>query len=395
MGKQDRLACSLACLLACFLFSACNRAPELGAGPLQIELVSGATATDTVLRVSGLSSTELRALADARFDESQWQALLRVTVSDTDVAAVSGRFAATASALEYRPRFPFDPGRSYTARFDPARLPAPRTEAAVTARVRLAAGPAPPPTTVTRIFPSSDVWPENMLRFYVHFSAPMSRGAGSRFVHLMNDRGEEEADAILAAYGDLWNDDTTRLTVFFDPGRVKRGVGPNVAMGRAIVQGRRYAITVDPAWKDAAGQPLAAPFRREFTAGPAAYSALSAHDWTIAPPRAGTRDALTVTFPASLDRALLDRTLGVAMGRPTDGALQRLIEGAIQVGPQELSWSFVPASPWQAGPAHLVVLSLLEDPSGNKIGRAFEVLATDPSAQPDNRDVVFRPFEIK
>ena len=39
----------------------------------------------------------------------------------------------------------------------------------------LAAAAAAPPTSVTHVFPSSDVLPENQLRIYIHFSGPMGR----------------------------------------------------------------------------------------------------------------------------------------------------------------------------------------------------------------------------
>ena len=65
-----------------------------------------------------------------------------------------------------------------------------------------------------------------MLRFYIHFSAPMSATTSFDYVHLIDETGEEVTEAFLALDTDLWNSDYTRCTIFFDPGRVKRGVGP-------------------------------------------------------------------------------------------------------------------------------------------------------------------------
>jgi len=179
------------------------------------------------------------------------------------------------------------------------------------------------------------------------------------------------------------------LTVFFDPGRVKRGVGPNVTLGRAIVQGRRYAIAVDAGWPDANGQTLAAGFRREFTAGPAAYEALRTADWRVEAPAAGSRAAVVVTFPAPLDRPLLERAIGVR--RAPGGELA----GQIVVGSGDTTWRFTPAAAWLAGPYDLAVLTLLEDPAGNRIGRAFEVLTTDTPPQSTDADVTRVRFNIK
>ena len=36
-------------------------------------------------------------------------------------------------------------------------------------------------------------------------------------------------------------------------------------------------------------------------------------------------------------------------------------------------WRFTPGEPWPAGEYDLVVLTFLEDPAGNAVGRAFEM----------------------
>jgi hypothetical protein len=127
------------------------------------------------IRVTGLSSAELSTLRTPRTDDA-WHALFKVTVTGADVP-VAGRYLASSIALEFHPTFPLDPGRAYTVSFDPARLPDLRDAPIVTTTVRLAAAAHGPSTVVTALYPSSDVWPENLLRFYVHFSAPMSRAS--------------------------------------------------------------------------------------------------------------------------------------------------------------------------------------------------------------------------
>ncbi len=88
-----------------------------------------------------------------------------------------------------------------------------------------------PTTVVTAITPSAETWPENLLRFYIHFSAPMSRRGAIGFVSLVDDKGQTLSDVFLEVNANLWNDDDTRFTVLFDPGRVKRGILPNSSSG--------------------------------------------------------------------------------------------------------------------------------------------------------------------
>ncbi|MEO8070910.1 MAG: hypothetical protein ABI652_05875, partial [Acidobacteriota bacterium] len=227
------------------------------------------------VRVDGLAASELNAIRDARLPDAAWQAMFAVRVAGPELPPMAGRYSVTEGGLEFHPQFPFDRGRAYWADFDPARMPTPRPGPRATLAIVIPAPVLAPSTTVTAIYPSGDVWPENMLRFYVHFSAPMSRTGGIKFMRLLDDRDREVPDTLLAAYADLWNDDFTRLTVLLDPGRVKRGVGPNVKMGRALVSGRSYVLAIDTGWPDAQGQPLKAGFRRPFRAGPAEYDALS------------------------------------------------------------------------------------------------------------------------
>jgi hypothetical protein len=376
-----------------FTFALSCSSPRHEAGPLQITLrqidakPGTSAAGSSAIVVSGLSGAELQSLRSARWDDAAWQALLRVSVTGNE-AAVAGRYVVTSEAVQFEPRFPFDPGRSYSVRLDPSKLPTPRDARVLEEAVALPAK-VTSPTVVTAIYPSANVWPENILRFYIHFSAPMSATGGLDFVRLIDDAGQEVPEAFLVLDTDLWNDDYMRCTVFFDPGRVKRGVGPNLQLGRAIREGRRYAIVVNAAWPDAHGHPLKASSRHELRAGPPVERALSVTDWRVVPPANDTRDPLTVTFPWPLDRALLMRAVGVVF---PDG---RSVDGSIAVEQGETIWKFTPRDPWRAGDYQLAVLTLLEDPSGNRVGRAFEVEMFERGARMPQQERVTVPFKIR
>jgi len=71
------------------------------------------------------------------------------------------------------------------------------------------------------------------------------------------------------------------------------------------------------------------------------------------------------------------------------------VTGEIRVDAAETRWSFVPAEPWARGVHDLVVLTLLEDPSGNKVGRAFEADAFQPVSPDATSERISIPFEVK
>ncbi len=367
--ERTRLRVSL---IAALLVSACRAA--VPPGPLDVVLVTEANAP-ALIRVTGLSSEELARLRSASRTDDEWRALLVARVAGTDVP-ILGRYHVTDAALEFRPAFPFDAGRAYSVRFEPASLPDPRDAPAIEKSVALPAPAKAPATVVSAIYPTSGTWPENLLRFYIHFSAPMSRESALGFVRLLDDAGREVPDALLELDVDFWNPEHTRYTVFFDPGRVKRGLRPNLELGRALRAGRRYAIEVQAGWRDAQSQPLKSTYRHELLAGPPIELALATRDWRVQAPAVGTRGPLTVVFPWPLDHGLLQRAVGVA--RP--GGMP--LAGEIQVDAGETRWSFIPSQPWQPGAHDLVVLTLLEDPSGNKVGRAFEEVADVRAAAP-------------
>ena len=121
-------------------------------------------------------------------------------------------------------------------------------------------------------------------------------------------------DALLPLDTDLWNGEHTRFTILFDPGRVKRGILPNRGWG-----GRCSPATPSRSSCAASGpmrtaKPLASEFRKDYRVGPPIERPLSTAQWRIAPPAAGSREPLRVTFPAALDHGLVQRALSVLRG---------------------------------------------------------------------------------
>ena len=101
--------------------------------------------------------------------------------------------------------------------------------------------PTVPPAVVDGIFPSSDALPENLLRFYVHFSAPMQSGGVQDHIVLLGSDGQPVVAAFLELTTELWGPAMRRLTVLLDPGRIKRGVCKATCRKQHRVQVRCFA----------------------------------------------------------------------------------------------------------------------------------------------------------
>jgi hypothetical protein len=369
---------SAAIAAALFLFLACSSGSS---APPRIELN---TATDrATVDVIGLSADQLQALGGER-SRDEWLAIFNIRVAEGANQPMVGSYAVDGLRLRFTPMFPLDPGRSYDATF---MMPGGATS--VSRRIALPARDATPATVVAQVYPSFDIVPENQLRLYIHFSAPMGLKGGLDYVHLLDDAGNEVKDPFLPLDTEFWNDDRTRYTVFFDPGRQKRGIPVIEGMGRSLTEGKAYTLVVDAAWRDGNGLPLKAPFRRTFRVGPPDERPLDHTAWDLKAPRAGSRDPLTVAFREPLDHGLLLRALGVAApdGKP--------IAGDVAVGKGEVSWSFTPKAAWQAGTHHLVAFAMLEDLAGNRVGRAFEVDQFDRSDRSAEVEKTLIPFGVK
>ena len=308
-----------------------------------------------------------------------WQAVMKVSVGPDQPATV-GSYDITGGRIVFTPMFPLDPGRQYHVTYSPPGA------TPITSIVSLPARNMTPMTTVTEVYPTAEVVPANQLRLYIHFSAPMGSKGGLGYVHLYTDDGAEVVDPFLPLGAEFFNDDRTRYTVFFDPGRQKRGIAPAAAMGRSLTEGQSYTLVVDSAWRDGNGLPLTQQFKRTFTAGPPDDKPLDLNTWKVLAPPAGTLTPLSVAFPEPIDHGLLLRALGVVS---PDG---QALPGKADIGTHELTWSFTPQSPWASGAYNIVGLGMLEDLAGNRIGRAFEVDQfdrTDKSSEPDKTFLAF------
>lgn len=366
----------LSCLTLVFALAACSRVASAPA----ISLTSA-----NAIEVSGLPSDLLNTLERAGYSDEQWQAVFRVAVSK-DAPAMLGGYAIDDGVVRFTPAFPLDPGRQYEVAFNGARVS--EGGVALTATVGRPAEHREPSTVVARIYPSGDVIPANVLRMYVEFSAPMGRKSGVEYITLLNQKGEEVEGAVLPLDYEFWSPDHKRFTVFFDPGRVKRGILPNRQMGRAFAEGETATLVISREWRDENGLPLKEEFRRSFRAVAADEKPLDPIDWKVAAPPAGGRSPLVVTFPEPLDHGLMMRTLGVRR----DNAV---VTGDVEIGSGETRWTFTPTEPWRSGSYQFIAFQDLEDVAGNQVGRAFEVDNFDTVDKDPDPKAVTLPFTVR
>jgi hypothetical protein len=310
------------------------------------------------VEVTGLDSAASSQLREK--PPKDWCKVLAVFVGDSR-SPILGSYSVQKSSLRFEPRFPFNPGLKYRALFTPVSGPTVELEFTVPH------SPASATTVVEQVYPSSDKLPENLLKFYLHFSAPMSWGQAYSRVHLLDADGKKVERPFLELEQELWDPSGRRLTLFIHPGRIKRGLKPREELGPVLQEGKRYTLVVESTWPDAEGNQLEKRFIKEFKVEPPDETQPDPKTWTLRAPMAGTRDPLILRFPKPLDCALLNRLLGVV------DSTEKRIEGQIQIGEHEKTWRFTPTKSWNAGDHRLIIDTALEDLAGNSIARPFEV----------------------
>ncbi len=358
---------------------------------------SASEARTATVQISGLSIVTLKALQNPAWTLADWKRVLAVYAEQADSVTVSdlppmlGIYRIQSDVLSFEPQFPLDPGVSYRAELRPDQLPgAPSTkETRVVAVFKLPAMPQGPRTVVQQIFPSSLTLPENLLKFYVHFSAPMSRGHIYEHIHLRNDIGKKIELPFLEIDEELWDPAMKRLTLFIDPGRIKRGVLPLEEIGPALETGKSYSLVIDSDWNDGAGEPLQAGFEKRFRVAEPDRDPPDPSGWKIQAPQAGTRDPLMVTFPEPMDHALTQRVIQVVTDSGKD------LSGDVTLEDQERRWVFVPTNPWHSGTYRLVIPTTLEDLAGNNIGKPFEVDLFDKVDRSIKNLATTIPFRVR
>ena len=336
-------------------------------------------AAPTAVEVAGVSTDALAAKPESVLVVFAEQG------SGNTMPPMSGTWSVVGNRLRFVPRFPLTRGVRYRAEYRPA------DAAPVVSRFELPVDESPLRTAVTQVFPSAEVLPENQLKFYVHFSAPMSRGGIYQNIRLLDAHGKPLELPFLELDEELWDPSMTRLTLLIDPGRIKRGVKPLEDIGPVFELGRSYVLTVAATCRDAEGRPLRDVFEKTFRVAAADRTPPEPARWKIHAPAAGTRAALLVDFDEPMDHALALRLIRVAA--PGGGAA--MLDGDPALGAEERQWSFVPDRPWQRGSHRLIVATTIEDLAGNNIGKTFDVdLFENVQRRVETRNVSVA-FEVK
>lgn len=313
-----------------------------------------------------------------------WNQVLRVYASASpDAPAMLGDYELHGSTIEFRPRFAPSPSVSLRVTYDQ-----PDGSIATAFFPAKSGYKAESITKVAQVYPTTGVWPANTLKLYIQFSGPMKEGVAWSHIHLLDDAGQPVVKPFVEIDQELWDPAGTRLTVLFDPGRIKRGLLDNKVEGPPLVEGRKYTLKIDKDWPDAASASLVEGYEKTFTVGPAVRETVDAKAWKVTAP--ARNQALVIAFPRPMDNALIRKAITVRSdGKP--------VPGKIVLQDQETRWVFIPDHTWLPGAYQIHVdgtTAGVADLAGNLLGRLFDMDKTDPKQQADAPASVDIPFKV-
>ena len=302
---------------------------------------------------------------------------IKVILANGNKRAILGKFSSDNSALLFEPLIPLTPGLTYhilqnDQLIGQLLVPFNKNEK----------GPE-----LLAIYPQLDTLPENLLKFYVHFSKPMRSGESLQFIHLLDKNQDTLRNVFLNLQPELWDTTSTVLTLWLDPGRIKRGLTLNRSLGNPLKMNETYHLVISSTWKGQNGLKLAQTYRKTFVAGKRDDLAPDLKQWQLQVPRSSTTTPLEIKTRETLDHYLLSESIGIVDQNNS------LIKGKISLDKKDQQVLFVPAQPWKAQRYRLQVDARLEDLSGNNLNRVFDRDITKSKNR--NKSYYELEFEVK
>jgi len=260
---------------------------------------------------------------------------------------VLGDFKKEGDELIFEPVVPLTKGLRYEVLLNDTLL----------SEIEVPVGDSEAPTLLS-IYPSEDTLPENLLKMYFEFSEPMVEGSSLPHLTLIRNDRDTMRGTFLDLQPELWNSDGTVLTVWLDPGRIKRDLIPNKEQGSPLKQGERYALHVNKSWQNKNGVPLTKNYSKTFVTINRDEESPDPMTWKVLAPSSNNKQSLEIQFQQPLDNFLLRECITIL------NAGGDIVPGEMVIGDEEKILRFVPDEPWTKGTFALRIESRLEDLAG-------------------------------
>ena len=305
--------------------------------------------------------------------------LLKVQlINGADSTAMLGEYYINSQEIIFEPLIPFSRGLSFAVLFRDKRI----------GEIEIPkADPAEAPMLLS-IYPTNDTLPENLLKIYLQFSQPMRQGESQKYIALIKNDHDTLSEIFLNLQPELWNEDRTTLTIWLDPGRIKRDLQPNKRLGNPLIKGEHYKFAVSDQWKDVQGLQLKQEYTRKFFVSSRDSISPDPDQWILKISGSGSVNPIEADLRESLDYFLLKESISIVNEKGNS------VDGLLSISNEEKKYRFVPVEQWTAGRYILRVETRLEDLAGNNINRLFDRDITNKKIS-GSKAIFERYFQIK
>jgi len=293
-----------------------------------------------------------------------------------DQPVIAGEYIIDQHGVIFEPYIPFTRGLSYKI-FVKHQLP-----------IVLEIPKATEVPKLLAIYPSQDTVPENLLKLYFVFSQPMQKGHALEYIKLTDHKGDSLPNVFLNLQQELWNENGDVLTLWLDPGRIKRHLQPNELLGPPLLKGEKYKLMISTEWPDEQGANLTTGYTKNIVATIRDTCPPAPLEWKLKLPKGGTSQAFELDLPEPHDYFLLKNTIHLIDPRGN------IVDGTPLITEGEKKYSFRPAKPWSPGKYKLQIETRLEDLAGNNLNRLFDRDVRTTGASQPGEKVFEREWQI-
>lgn len=270
--------------------------------------------------------------------------------------AILGNFIQSTTEIRFIPVLPFQKDSPYTVVFANEVYP-----------FTINLNPLYDRIYVEALYPNSDTLPANFLKWYIRFSKPVNPSKIYDHISLIKNSDSTKVDrALLPLETPLLSSDHTLFTLWIEPGRQKRDLGPNKRLGEVLIPNESYTLIIDKNIKDSHGIPMETQYTHSFTVGTSDRIQPSITSWKIHTPQSNTKDVITIDYIELLDYGSLQNTIQII------DATGNFIEGEFVINTNHKNITFKPLNHWTKGVYTLKCKPIIEDFSGNNLERLFD-----------------------
>ncbi len=269
---------------------------------------------------------------------------------------ILGDFSEKNGYVSFTPALPFSNGQQFGIALNGEPI----------ARFKIASKKGKKVPKLVTICPRRDTVPVNILKMYLEFSEPMQHVDNALdFITVFDKMENTKVYPFLDLEAELWNANRTRLTLWFDPGRIKTNLIPNREKGLPLKKNHSYLITIDKNWKSANGIPLGKPYSKIIHVGGKDTKSPNPDGWTITFPKKKTKSPLIINFNETLDPILALESIKVFTGNIP-------LSGTMELSNNDNTMLFKPSDFWKVGDYRILIHPVLEDLAGNNLHNLFD-----------------------